>query len=76
MHIFPAVLIGSLTWIGTMVHANAKLYAFIAGPVIVSGVALALTLAPEISRARPWSSAATAAICLSIGGFIWSLLHL
>lgn len=50
MHIFPAGLIGILSWIGILAY-EPTLQALLYGPVIVSGVALALMLLPMKRRA-------------------------
>jgi hypothetical protein len=53
------MLLGVATWIAVVITASTKLYAVGAGPLIVSGVALAACLLPMVRlprRFRPASS--------------------
>lgn len=46
MHVFPAMLLGVAAWVAVVATASTKLYAVGAGPLIVSGVALAACIVP------------------------------
>lgn len=73
MHIYPGALVGISIWIATLTYAHTKLWAILSGPVIVSGVALVLALAPEISRARPWTSATLGVMAAALLVFVGSV---
>lgn len=51
MHAYPAALIGALVWIGLVAEATDKAIAVATAPLVVSGVMLALCVAPAILSA-------------------------
>jgi hypothetical protein len=73
MHAFPATLIGTAVWICAIIMARHPMPAILFGPFIVSSVVLVLTLAPAISRARPWSAGAFGAVVAALLVFIKSI---
>ena len=73
MHAFPATLIGAAVWICTIIMARNSMPAMLFGPFIVSSVVLVLTLAPELSRARPWSAGAFSVLVAALLVFIKSI---
>jgi len=74
MHAFPSALIGLAIWAGTGFMADAKLFALLSGPFIVSGVMLILAMIPEICWRRPWSAILCGVLLASMVAVVGSLM--
>ncbi len=50
MHIYPAFVIGTLSWGGIMLY-DPTIQALLCAPLVISGIALALMLLPLVRKA-------------------------